>query len=246
MLKKKYIAIISVSTACLLFASLIFTAITTFPELLEPEEDKKETAEENSVNVEAAHGGTFETHITYTQSEENEEVVIVISNEAPKDIVIEASENSYVDDLKIAEEPVAISNAVEPEKPEVQEVETTLVVDPKQNERVAETTAIVIDISDAPVIEEAPIIEVEEVNESVSEDDENVHYMSLNRYEESYHILDNEEAELNLDRPNEAVKVTENHQAHYEVLECTMLVIGVINVLSFLFVRRRKRRTYHI
>ena len=243
MLKKKYIALISISTASLLFVSLIFTAINTFPELLKPEEEKaEEEIEETNVG---AHADVIEAHVTHTQPEEDNEVVIVISNEAPSNDVVYIPDNDF-EDFIVIDEPVMISNAVEPTKPDVQEVETTLVVDPKEDERVAETTAIIVDVSEANVIEEAPIIQVEEVVESVSEEDENVHYMSLNRYEESYHALNDEEAALKLDKQNEAIRTVENHKAHYEVLECTMLVIGVINVLSFLFVKRRKRRAYHI
>ena len=51
-MKKKYVAIISISTISLIFGGLVYCGISAFPELLEPEEEQVEQKAKHHLAIE--------------------------------------------------------------------------------------------------------------------------------------------------------------------------------------------------
>lgn len=239
-MKKRYIALIAIPTACLLFASLIYCAISSFPELLEfdkKEEEIDETKEGKQLFV--------EEKITYDSPKEVTEPIVVFD-------AIETTDTVYCIEFDEVETPSFEVGSIENNTPITVDLSFEEVTSIKEQPVSVEQDNVEESVSDV-VIEN--IEELVEDTKVVEVFEEEINYISSNRYyveTVSNYEINIEEKEnwyLLEDGENEVVvcdTVATPVNKHYEVLECTLLVVGIVELLSLLLIRRKKNRSFHI
>lgn len=223
-MKKRYVAIISICTASLLFGGLVYCGISAFPELLKPEEEEAPKEEQHLLV------GIVDTYHHYeTKADEKEEQTITL-------FVGGSSNNNHshkgkgfsltmleADKVKVVEIKDLGSNSIKREPISRDEVSFTAV--------------------SAPVVEFAPAIEKVEHQETKAPEVKVTPYTYQNsiRSKSSRKV-----AYVNKESKEETlhVDVTETKVTHKEFLECSLLVVGAVEILSFILVKRRKHRMF--
>lgn len=219
-MKKRYVAIISISTASLLFGGLVYCGISAFPELLKPEEEEA-PKEEQRLLV-----GIVDTYHHYeTKADEKEEQNITLfvggssNNNSHRGKGFTITTYS-ADKVTIIELKDSSSRNARKESIARDEVSFTVV--------------------NAPVVEVAPASEKVEHHEAKAAEVKITPYTYQNsiRSKSSRNVT-----YVNKENKEEAlpVEVVENVPSHKEFLECSLLVVGAVEILSFILVKRRKR-----
>lgn len=223
-MKKKYIAIIVCSTVALLFGSLIFCAINAFPELLEEEQETKaiEMVDEEIIDVPFE----YEDHAI---EETYEAPVVTIETEYTYEAATEVATttNFEVEEVVVTDDSVAFTATIIEETKTIEEtvVEPEIVVEEALIEDVS------IDYEEMEIIEN--IDEDLIVKTAASEVIE----------EENVTVLEEGSAPLLFDDIALSQQYA-NNKAHKEIIECTLLVVCVVEILSVLFLKRKKFRRF--
>ena len=234
MLKKRYIALIAGSTVSLLFASLVYCALVSFPELLETEQNKEiEYVEE--LNDEPV----FDNYLPEVQVEEEPQVALVL--DYPSKNVDEVTVSSTLEEITSHADD-HIENYVYADSIDLN-IEILTVDEPQ---------SVVEDYQAEETVEF-----VEEAVDIVIEEDNEITYSYVSRWSHELDILPidsalmasseedlNEDEELLLVEEKDALNVVqENNNA---ILECTLMVIGIVDLLSLLLIKRKRNRLFHL
>lgn len=224
-MKKRYIAIIVCSTAALLFGSLIFCAINAFPELLEEEQETKaiEMVDEEIIDVPFE----YETHV----EEQTYEAPVV------------AAETEYT--FETATEVATTTNFETEEMVVVTDAPTTVTTLEIEETKIVEETIVEPEIMVEEAIIEDASIDYEEATiiESVDEDLIIKTAASEVTEQENVTVLEEGSAPLLFDDIALSQQYA-NNKAHKEIIECTLLVVCVVEILSVLFLKRKKFRRF--
>lgn len=228
-LKKRYIAIIAASTAVMLFGSLICCAISAFPELLETDEQKnqrlmQEAAVEDNLVVDVVNScaNEAETFVANDIVDTNE--VVIVSSYIP----------SY------AEHDVVILDEVKETNFEPRDILASCfeTITREIIEKPIEIVERHFEIEETPIIEkEEPVIEEKIIEENVIEEEiiESGESLIVNE--------DMKEAEKPIAIKNEIEKapsVPQEKSANQHVIEGTILMFCVVEILPLIFLKRRR------
>ena len=233
-LKKRYIAIIAASTAVMLFGSLICCAISAFPELLETDEQKnqrlmQEAAVEDNLVVDVVNScaNEAETFVANDIVDTNE--VVIVSSYIP----------SY------AEHDVVILDEVKETNFEPRDILASCfeTITREIIEKPIEIVERHFEIEETPIIEkEEPVIEEIVIEEKIIE--ENVIEEEIIESGESLIVNeDMKEAEKPIAIKNEIEKapsVPQEKSANQHVIEGTILMFCVVEILPLIFLKRRR------
>ena len=228
-LKKRYIAIIAASTAVMLFGSLIYCAISAFPDLLETDEQKnqrlmQEAAVEDNLVVDAVNScaNEAETFVANDIVDTNE--VVIVSSYIP----------SY------AEHDVVILDEVKETNFEPRDILASCfeTITREIIEKPIEIVERHFEIEEAPIIvEEEPVIEEIVIEEEIIEEE------ILESGESLFVNEDLEEVEKPIVIKNEIEKaphVPQEKSANQHVIEGTILMFCVVEILPLLFLKRKR------
>lgn len=250
-MKKRYIALIVASSAVLLFGSLVYCAISAFPELLLSEEEKKERlkqAEEEEhhylVEIDDVRGDAYLFH--EDKNEEAPESAPVVFNNEPVDVTPEA-----YDDVEFITIDAPVTQAIE-----IITVEETKVSVTQNDELLApiDLAPATFDFEISSVSDELVEDKVEVIEEVVEEEAEAIdvidyaveNNVGLSAAMEPVAVFESEEiVEENIVIERKEKNTNEQYStSHNKVLECTLLVIGAVDILSFLLIKKRKRLSH--
>ena len=310
MFKKKYIPLIAIPVVFLLFGSLIFCAISAFPELLETDAEKEARLKQEA-EKEAA---IYNVEITETMGNNLPQTVYIVDDYEPienaQDLAfepIEIQEVLFDDNVEVVyiDNGVSEANIVENvqlvEEANVEVVEETIVEQETVTEELTETfvssssglfkkadfqvTFICehcsVDVYQENIVsEDVDIVETINSNVDFAVVCEEGYEASLENIVisgvqgEDYHEIENDdiishisniksnltvtisakeisEEDVEEDQPilieqKEIANVPTEEKSHNEIIECTLLVVGIVDVLSLLLIRKKKSRTFHI
>lgn len=254
-MKKKYIVAIIIPSICLVFGSLVYCAISAFPELLLSEEEKQERLKQAEEEERFFLGDTNDFHNDYylfnDESKDEEKPVEVgfVFESSPVEvapelydevefIMVDAHE-APVFEIETNDEPTTFVENIDTTSLQVNEViisnENTLSI--ISDEKIA----TVEEISDDSFIA-ADDLFIEETNEALDVVEMNNHVKSGLSAALPVAISENEIVEETEVLERKEKKIVEQETTiHNEVLECTLLVIGFVDILSFFLIRKRKR-----
>ena len=211
-MKKKYVAIIAFSASCLLLGSLVYCGISAFPEILETESHKE------IVNEPKQRIANEETIIVPQETFFEKEEPVIITNDLSGAIV---SNHVSSNDEKAVYTPIKISfSGVSSESHKTQKIETIERED-------------VTFLHDEPVVSiSVPTIAIEpEITHDVEIVEERVSYSSRQS--------------INSEKPvkvKKAKKVVSKPNNHKELIECSLLVVAAVDIISMLLVVHRRRK----
>ena len=252
-MKKKYIAAIVIPSVCLLFGSLIYCAISAFPELLLSEEEKlarlKEAQEEEHYLIDVSDYRD-DAYLFEDDNDDNVTISVGFTNVsnpveiAPESydemeiIMVDAIETPTVE-IEINDEPAQYAPVLEVETLEVNEVAISneVALDIVEENEYSNDEAIVEEVFD--VIEESfeEEIEIAEVTHHIKSGLTAVEPVLINENEEK------EEADILIE--HKEMMVNEQGVTSYNKdLESTLIVIGIVDLLSFLLIRKRKKLSH--
>ena len=221
-MKKRYVAIISICTASLLFGGLVYCGISAFPELLKPEEEEA-PKEEQRLLV-----GIVDTYHHYeTQAKEEQNITLFVGGSSNNDHAHHDKGVSFsffdADKVTIIEAKDTGKNSIRKESIARDEVSFAIV--------------------------NAPVVEVAPASEKVTHSETKVTETKVTPYTYQNSIRNETPRKVtyvNKEQKEEAlnVEVTETKTTHKEFLECSLLVVGAVEILSFILVKRRKFRMF--
>lgn len=211
-MKKKYIAIISIAAAGLLFGSLVYCGISAFPELLVEEE--QEANEKHHIVVK-------ETYLNHVDN--GSPSVVVVSDSASSGGSFEGFVPSTYEGKVI----VSLSNNGGVNKNKGDKKISSF----KQTESSIDNK-ITAFAGDMFIATSEPT-----THHDVAVQSSSSHY---------YSHKNSESALLKDVAPKAAINVPQEkkNSSHKEILECSLLVVGVVHIISMLLLKHRKRKLF--
>ena len=237
-MKKRYVALIVVSSVVLVFGSLIAYAITAFPELLMTEEQKKEKARlaqmEEDVYFEDAYVSQEDN---YYFENESVDYNIVIEDAVPIETVAIVS-NIIVDiPAELYEDVVFIAiDAQETVNNEVNTINDDVVIN---DDNASFTFESGDDFVNEEITQEEIVI-VEEIIEETTVMKSAAQIVDSS----AYTILNDKDSEEEIVLECKEKNYQSGATSHNKILDCTLIVIGIVDVLSLLLIRKRKRLSH--
>lgn len=237
-MKKRYVALIVVSSMVLVFGSLIAYAITAFPELLMTEEQKKEKARlaqmEEDVYFEDAYVSQEDN---YYFENESVDYNVVIEDAAPietaaivSNVVVDIPAELYEDVVFIA------IDAQETVNNEVSTINDDVVINDDNASFTFESGEEFVNEE----IAQEEIVTVEEIIEETTVMKSAAKIVDAS----AYTILNDEDNEEEIVLECKVKSYQSGATSHNKILDCTLLVIGIVDVLSLLLIRKRKRLSH--
>lgn len=222
-MKKRNIIIISLSTISLVFAGLVYLAVTTFPELIE--EVKIESEEEYVEEI-------------FTDAPVQAELLPEI-NEEPAETFAFFEENYFEFDEEISYTPVE-NVVVEVNEPTIIEVEE-IKVEPIIEEVVVEECQLDLDsvISSEPLSEEY----FDEEPCLISDIDDDFVMTITPTYIEAVEVMDEEEPLLIKEEKREVLDMVEVNN-DTAIMNTTIIAIGISEVLAYILIKRKRRHHF--
>ena len=250
-MKKKYSAAIVIPSVCLLFGSLIYCAISAFPELLLSEEEKlarlKEAQEEEHYLIDVSDYRD-DSYLFEDDNDDNVTISVGFANVsnpveiAPElydeieIIMIDAIETPTVE-IEINDEPTQYAPVLEVEVLEANEAVVS-------NDVTFDVMEEIEYSNDALLVEETFDIIEESFEEEVEIAEVTHHIRSGLTAVEPVLINENEEEADILIEHKEMMVNEQGVTSYNKDLESTLIVIGIVDLLSFLLIRKRKKLSH--
>lgn len=214
-MKKRYIAIISIASVGLLFSSLVYCGIKAFPELLEEEQEVKE---------EKHHRLVVETYVNQVATNDAPAVVVISDSPSTNGATVsDFTPSSYEGEVVLSF--VKSSSTKSSHSHFKTPIKTT-------EEHLDGPVATFIDEPVITIVNEQPAAKT-----GVSSSNEKHFYGSYRK---------NDDVVINTNTVNKIVNnpVSNQHNTNKGIAECSLLVIGIVDLISILLIRHRKRRLF--